>query len=243
MTKSKLNIMDKLKNIDFKGKEEVHPEEYEIIVVEKERIDILEKKFDYSQIEDEAMREDLQRYDGLLHQITNKFYTQMGDILLEANHKYANFKNGIFGTWLEYIGIPKKSAERLINRSKFIATNCRSIEDKEYFETLPLSLSYEVSAPNADPILVEAVLSKRISTRKEFIEMKKDLLEVEDMDKTVTFENVIGEMKIFNERYMHIASSIEKIRTSHNSSKLSKIYSKIEKMNKELETIIKEMEK
>lgn len=275
-----LNVMDRLKKAEFKEKsleqkvEEVivvEKKEYEIVAVEKEEIDFSEKKFDYDLIEDSQMRIDLQDYEQRLHRKKNGYHTALGEILAEANEKYSNNKNGVFGVWLEHLGFNRRTAERLICRWKFIVTNCRNIiatkseediatncrEDdvtncynidmKEYLESLPLSLTYEVSSPNAPKELVDAVLSKKIATRKEFIEMKKNISEEKKSEEvkenvTISFENILGEMQSFNNKYASVAKSIEKIKSSGDREKMEKVFSKMEKLNKEVEMLMREIE-
>ncbi|MGL6120322.1 MAG: hypothetical protein ACRC0V_07420 [Fusobacteriaceae bacterium] len=250
-------VLDRLKKADFKEKEVekkieeviiIEKKEYEIVAVEKEEINFSEKNFNYDLIEDSQMRIDLQDYEQRLHRKKNCYHTELGEILAEANEKYANNKNGVFGAWLEHLGFNRRTAERLICRWKFIVTNCRNINDKEYFESLPLSLTYEVSSPNAPQELVDAVISKKITTRKEFVEMKKEILEKEfpKVEVQINFELIINEMKNFNEKYSNMAINIEKIKGLDSKNKVSKaklerVYSKVEKLNKELETLIKEI--
>lgn len=251
-----LSVMERLKKAEFKEKspeqkiEEViivEKKEYEIVAVEKEEIDFSEKKFNYDLIEDSQMRIDLQDYEQRLHRKKNCYHTELGEILAEANEKYANNKNGVFGAWLEHLGFNRRTAERLICRWKFIVTNCRNINDKEYFESLSLSLTYEVSSPNASKELVNAVLSKKITTRKEFVEMKKNLLDEKKSHEiknnaTISFENILGEMQAFNNKYRAVTQNIEKIKTSENREKLEKVYSKIEKLNRDVQLLMKEIE-
>ncbi|MGL5427012.1 MAG: hypothetical protein ACRDAS_03780, partial [Cetobacterium sp.] len=225
MAKSNINlsVMDRLKKAEFKEKnpekkfEEIliiEKKEYEIVAVEKEEIDFSEKKFNYDLIEESQMKIDLQDYEQRLHRKKNCYHTDLGEILAEANEKYSNNKNGFFGAWLEHLGFNRRTAERLICRWKFIVTNCRNINDKEYFESLPLSLTYEVSSPNAKEELVNAVLSKKITTRKEFLEMKKNLFEEKKSHeikegRTISFENILGEMQAFNNKYATVTKNIE----------------------------------
>lgn len=281
-------VLDRLKKADFKEKEVVkeldkesekrieevvivEKKEYEIVAVEKEEIKFSEKKFNYETVEDTQMREDLQSYETRLHRTKNGYHTTVGEVLAEANEKYANNKNGVFGVWLEHLGFNRMSSSRLINRYNFIVTNCYNkivtkspddivtncydMEMKEYFESLPLSLTYEVSSPNVPKELVDAVLSKKITTRKEFVEMKKELSEKTTQEKDefsknevlVSFEAIINEMKAFNEKYATVAVNIEKIKNLDSKNNLSKaklerVYSKVEKLNKEIETLMKEIE-
>ncbi|MGL4980840.1 MAG: hypothetical protein ACRC40_02785, partial [Fusobacteriaceae bacterium] len=95
--------------------------------------------------------------------------------------------------------------------------------------------------------LVNAVLSKEITTRKEFVEMKKNLSEEKKSHeikegRTISFENILGEMQAFNNKYATVTKNIENIKTAENNEQLEKIYSKIEKLNREVEMLMREIE-
>lgn len=175
MINKKINVLDRLKKESFKKKEiisNIENKEFEIMIVEKESIKLNDVIFDYNSIEDKDMKNDLIKYEQMLLVSKNNYHSKVGAILFEANKKYSHKKNGVFGSWLTHMQIGKKSAERLINRYIFICNNLFTSEDISYFETLPLSLTYEVSTPSAPKDLVTAVLNKKIKTRKEYLNLK-----------------------------------------------------------------------
>ena len=94
--------------------------------------------------------------------------TQIGKILYGAQQKLASFNNnGAFAKWIEYIGFGRTSAYNYINR--YIAVqNLESDKEIQAFESLPKSLTYDISKPSADPELTKKVLDGKIKTHKEY---------------------------------------------------------------------------
>lgn len=94
--------------------------------------------------------------------------TQIGKILYGAQQKLASFNNnGAFAKWIEYIGFGRTSAYNYINR--YIAVqNLDSDKEIQAFESLPKSLTYDISKPSADPELTKKVLDGKIKTHKEY---------------------------------------------------------------------------
>ncbi|MDX8337326.1 MULTISPECIES: hypothetical protein [Cetobacterium] len=245
MTSKKLSVLDRLKQDSFKKKESIPKEsisskEFEITVVEKDFILENDIIFNYDDIHDLEMKKDLLNYETRLNIAKNNYHTKAGEILFEANEKYANNKNGTFGIWLDYMKIGKKSAERLVNRFKFINNNCLTLEEKTYFETLPLSLTYEISSPNANEELINAVMNKQIKTRKEYITLKNTL------KNNISKNSNLGSIeKLFNKLNLNISNLIEtKIESSSlDSNKAKSVYERIELLNKEIKTLLNEIEK
>ncbi len=245
MINKKINVLDRLKQDSFKKKDSptkqvIESKEFEITVIEKDFLPDSEVIFNYEDIQDSEMRNDLIKYESLLNLAKSNYHTKAGEILTEANEKYANHKNGTFTTWLEHMKIGKKSAERLINRFKFIKNNCLTSEDQLYFETLPLSLTYEISAPNANKELIEAVLNKQIKTRKEYIVLKNTLKN--ESPKISEFDSI---EKLFNKLNSNISTLIEnKVESSTlDSNRAKTVYEKIELLNKEIKNLLIEIEK
>ncbi len=241
----KNSVLDRLKQDSFKKKESSTPttpeiKEFEITVIEKDFLPNTDVIFNYDDIQDLEMKEDLIRYESLLHVAKSNYHTRAGEILLEANEKYSNNKSGTFGIWLEHMKIGKKTAERLINRFKFISTNFTSPDDQLYFETLPLSLTYEVSSPNANKDLVNAVIKREVKTRKEYMSLKNETKNIST--KKTDFGSI---EKLFEKLNLNISTLIEnKIETSSiDSDKAKNMYEKIEFLNKEIKNLLTEIEK
>lgn len=246
MSNKKINVLDRLKQDSFKKKDSsekkqiVESKEFEITVIEKDFLPESETIFNYDDIHDSELKKDLMRYESLLNLAKSNYHTKAGEILSEANEKYANHKNGTFNIWLEHMKIGKKSAERLINRFRFIKNNCLTTEDQLYFETLPLSLSYEISSPNANQELINAVLNKQIKTRKEYISLKNTLKN--ETPKISEFDSI---EKLFNKLNSNISTLIEnKVESSIlDSNRAKTVYEKIELLNKEIKSLLIEIEK
>lgn len=245
MINKKNNVLDRLKQDSFKKKESqvkqnIESKEFEITVVEKDFLSDNKIVFNYDDIYDSEMKNDLLKYESLLNLAKSNYHTRAGEILTEANEKYAHHKNGTFAIWLEHMKIGKKSAERLINRFKFIKNNCLTSEDQFYFETLPLSLTYEISAPNTSKDLINAVLNKQIKTRKEYIVLKNTLKS--ETPKASEFDSI---EKLFNKLNSNISTLIEnKVESSTlDSDKAKTVYEKIELLNKEIKNLLIEIEK
>lgn len=233
MINKKLNVLDRLKKDSFKKKNEnntLEIKEFQITAVEKEIFNSKDILFDYNSITDENMKIDLLNYENLLIKAQNNYHTQIGKILLEANNKYSNNKNGIFGLWLNYMKIGKKNAERLINRYLFIIQNIKTKEDLLYFESLPLSLTYEVSIPSAPKELIDAVLSKEIKTRKEFIQLKKSISPVSQSN--------FNQIENINTLLFNLNSNLNTlIKTNHlniDNSRIELVSKKINSLNEEI---------
>ncbi|WP_297598387.1 hypothetical protein [uncultured Cetobacterium sp.] len=243
MINKKNSVLDRLKKDSFKKKEElkdsIESKEFEITVIENDFLSTNELLFNYDDIQDDEMKSDLIKYESLLNLVKSQYHSKAGEILLEANEKYASNKTGTFGIWLEHIKVGKKSAERLINRFRFLKTNCLSLEDQAYFESLPLSLTYEVSSPNANQDLVKAVLSKQIKTRKEYISLKEGLVSNKNSN-----QNLNNIEKLFNKLNSNISTLIEnKIETSSlDSIKAKAVYNKIETLNNEIKSLLLDLD-
>ncbi|MGL5985033.1 MAG: hypothetical protein ACRCZ1_07265, partial [Cetobacterium sp.] len=112
-------------------------------------------------------------------------------------------------------------------------------EDELYFESLPLSLTYEISLPNADKELIDAVLSKKIKTRKEYISLKNNFKP--NIFKASEFDSI---EKLFNKLNLNISSLIENKMESSNldSNKAKTVYEKIAMLNHEIKNLLSEIE-
>ncbi len=101
--------------------------------------------FDYD-IEEEV-KEFLMEITYKIHSTTHKFYTELGQMLSEAQEKLSNNKTGVFLKWAESLGIKKDNAYRYINRYKYIVAIRDNITVAKV-ESLPFSLSSEIAKEN-----------------------------------------------------------------------------------------------
>ena len=102
---------------------------------------------------------------------TGNYFTEVGSYLKKAQSLLANNRNGNFQLFYESCGFTKQTVYKLIDRYELIVHN---MDNKELLESLPLSLTYEAGAKNADPELKEKVLSGEITSRKQMEEWKEE---------------------------------------------------------------------
>ena len=233
------SILDKIggnikKKIEDNKKEQV--KEYKISA--QNDVLILENyDFDYTAI-DMTTAEYLKQKEYAIKNIFSKAYTEIGEILAEAQDKLANHSGGIFEKWYESLGFKKDKVYRLISRYKLVIANS---ENRIIVENLPLSLSYEIAKETCSNDLKEKVLSGEIKTLKEFNEAKEqnnapDKIEVfiDDIkfrDKIITFEK----------RYEDFRKNIFKDFSDIENEKRVKIYNELKRIEKKIDDLLKEM--
>ena len=131
--------------------------------------------FNYNQL-DERTRVYLKEKESNMAGIVNGAKTELGKELKETQDMLAKNGYGCFEEWYTGLGLKRDSVYRLINRYELIVANC---DKRDMIEDLPLSLTYEMSKPSADPKLKEAVLNGDIKTHKEF-KMLEDKLKASE---------------------------------------------------------------
>jgi|GEM_PF-2332755 len=231
------NVLDQI-GINIKKKIQENQEEntQKIKVSSKNEIIVIENKyFDYSELEGETA-DFLKGQEKKIKNIFSKAYTDLGEILLEAQENLANHNGGIFEKWYESMGFKKDKVYRLISRYKLVLANC---ENRALIENLPLSLSYEISKENCPLELKEKVLNGEIKTLQEFIEIKnlnKDIEEINDFEK-YNLKNKIQSFELKYESFRkNIIDNIHKLEGKRQEQLFKDINSfekKIEKMLEE----------
>lgn len=129
--------------------------------------------FDYS-IVDDTTAQFLKLKEQELQSIVLNSSIQLGEKLIEAQEKLANFKTGTFEKWFNSIGLKKQTVYNYINQAKFVH-QMDEYKQIEMFQELPTTLKTEISKPSAKPEAVEMVLSGDIKTTKEYRELEKQL--------------------------------------------------------------------
>ena len=138
-------------------------------------------QFKYEQLDD-TTADFLRQKESNMREIVGKAYTELGKELYEAQQelsKRGGKHEGVFGKWLQYIGMERRQATRLIQRYKLvIGTNCP--EGVNLIEDLPVSLTYEIARPNSEDTPEKAqakaeVLAGDITTGKAYKERIKEL--------------------------------------------------------------------
>jgi len=174
-----------------------------------------------------------------IHKTTSKAYTQLGEIFYKTQQKLAKQNTGVFEKWLDFIGFNKMSAYRLINRNKMLRMN---EEKKIYIESLPITLSYEISSPSCPEELRQAVLNGEIKTLKIFKEQKSLENQNEIKDVTpITFDEIKSTYNKTLKKYRGIKKFFldEKI-DEEKKLKVKKILGKIENDYEKLYKLLEE---
>jgi len=114
---------------------------------------------------------ELVKLHGKITSATGDFFTEVGLYFKQAQKLMASHRNGNFIAFIESCGYSKQTVLNLITRYDLIAQN---LGNKQLIEKLPLSLTYEAGAKNADPELKEKVLSGEITSRKEMEQWKEE---------------------------------------------------------------------
>lgn len=176
------SIFNKVKkqNDDLKNKSDELVKE---VILDKETV-LANYKFDY-EIEEEII-EYLKDVTFELHNETHNYYSKIGKLLSEAQEKLANNKSGVFRKWFESIGLNKTFVYDNIARYNYIVRLTDNIKT-EKVESLPVSLSYEISKESCPEAIRERVIQGEIKTKAEFKkaikkvqqEKEKEIQEVE----------------------------------------------------------------
>lgn len=189
--------------------------------------------FDFNQIEVEE-REFLEGQTIKIQLATTKMYSELGKIFFETQEKLSNNKNGVFEKWYILLGFKKNNVYRLINRWKYIVSNW---ENKHFIESLPVSLSYEISNENCNEELIKMVFEGKIKTYKEFMEYKelenkdKKVKQIERIEYNDILPGAVEELDKINESIKRVYKTMRE----ENKPKLLKL---IEKFEKEVEKIL-----
>lgn len=140
--------------------------------------------FNYKQL-DATTAEFLLTKERNIGKIVGKAYTDLGRELKEAQERLRRqgSVDGVFMSWYQSIGFKKDAVSRLINRYELFAI-CEEPQ-RELIEDLPVSLTYEISAPSADKTEPKrqakaAVLAGEVKTSKEYHELISKLREAEE---------------------------------------------------------------
>lgn len=133
----------------------------------------LQGAFDYSELDGDTAK-NLRECETVIRQETAGYFTLMGAKFKEAQSLLADHASGTFEKWYTAMGFKRQTVYNLIQRYDFLGSP--TIGGREdTFEALPLTLSYEVSKPDAPAELVEKVLDGDITTNAEYLKLKAEL--------------------------------------------------------------------
>ncbi len=198
-----LSIFDSLEEAN----EELEKLDHEVAIPHMSKEEIL-KNYDFSFDVDKETLEFLKEQTVKVHNKGNTFYTELGKIFKETQEKLANNKTGVFKKWFESLGFTKDTTYRMISRYNHIVALCDDIKVKD-FESLPLSISYEISKESCPEFIREKVLNGQIKTKAE---IKKAIKEVQEKKSKA---EEIQEAEIVEEKvpYTYVKKMISELST------------------------------
>lgn len=139
-------------------------------------IEKMENEFDYSLVDSETadfLRSCEYEMNGIAEDARLKF----GRVLKNVQEKLSNYHDGVFVKWYESGGLDKNDVYYSINLYE-ISRNLENSK-KDNFLNAPKTLQKEVMKKNAPEELKQKVYDGDITTNKEYQEMKRKLVEVE----------------------------------------------------------------
>lgn len=130
-------------------------------------------KFDYSELDADTAK-GLRNCEEFIRRKTSGYFTELGQKFKEAQTLLANHSAGTFEKWYTSVGFKRQTVYNLIDRYDFLSSPTVGGRE-EIFEALPLTLSYELSKPDAPAELVDRVLDGDITSNAEYQRMKAEL--------------------------------------------------------------------
>lgn len=132
-------------------------------------------KFDYSELDTDTAK-GLRDCENFIRRKTSGYFTELGQKFKEAQTLLANHSAGTFEKWYTSVGFKRQTVYNLIERYEFLSSPTVGGRE-EIFEALPLTLSYEISKPDAPAELVDKVLDGDIESSAEYRKLKAELEE------------------------------------------------------------------
>lgn len=175
-----------------------------------------------------------------LHLTMSKSYTELGKIFKDTQERLTgnNQYDGLFYKWFKSLNFTNDFVYKLINRYSLLI---RFSDKQNLIESLPITLSYEISKPNCSEILRRKVFEGEIKTLKEFNEAKalegKD--NIEELVLINVEENLDKDFALLNKNFTNFNLKYQEKLVSLNSDKKEKIVKEIEAINQKLEKLMK----
>lgn len=129
--------------------------------------------FNYSLLDADTAR-GLKDCERVIRTETSGYFTLLGARFKEAQGLLANHASGTFEQWYASMGFKRQTVYNLIQRYDFSCSPTVGGRE-EIFEELPLTLSYEISKPDAPAELVDRVLDGNITSNAEYKKLKSEL--------------------------------------------------------------------
>lgn len=175
-----------------------------------------------------------------LQSTTSKAYTEIGKILSETRERLSNKKTGIFEKWFTELGFSKRTVYNLINRSNYIVQN---LHNMIFIESLPITLSYELTNPMCSEELREKILNGEIKNFRDFFEKKKILDEKNDEVEVLNFDDIFeNDLKIFKKNFNKFNKVVNENFEKISKDKKENLTKEIEVLNKKIEKILREFD-
>ena len=173
-----------------------------------------------------------------LQSTTSKAYTEIGKILSETRERLSNKKTGIFEKWFTELGFSKRTVYNLINRSNYIVQN---LHNMIFIESLPITLSYELTNPMCSEEIREKILNGEIKNFRDFFEKKKILDEKNDEVEVLNFDDIFeNDLKIFKKNFNKFNKVVNENFEKISKDKKENLTKEIEVLNRKIEKILKE---
>lgn len=230
-----------LGNLNLGNIDETNKDSDEVIV--EENRDVVLSHFDFNYDIDDNLVGFLKEQTLKLQSTMSKAYTELGKILLETQEKLSNNKNGVFEKWFVQLGFSKRTVYNLINRSNYIVQN---LHNKTLVESLPLTLSYEISNPSCPAELRDKVLNGDIKTLAGFMEAKQmNLSHIEEavvLDEPKDYFSILeDDFKEFNKSYKSLNTLFKEKAKELSENKQKAFAEEIEIINKKIEKLLKSL--
>lgn len=175
-----------------------------------------------------------------LQSTTSKAYTEIGKILSETRERLSNKKTGIFEKWFTELGFSKRTVYNLINRSNYIVQN---LHNMIFIESLPITLSYELTNPMCSEELREKILNGEIKNFRDFFEKKKILDEKNDEVEVLNFDDIFeNDLRIFKKNFNKFNKVVNENFEKISKDKKENLTKEIEVLNKKIEKILREFD-
>lgn len=206
------------------------------VAVQDENTEV-QTAFDYSELDGDTAK-NLRECETVIRRETAGYFTLLGAKFKEAQDLLADYANGTFEKWYTAMGFKRQTVYNLIRRYDFLGSP--TIGGREdTFEALPLTLSYEVSKPDAPAELVEKVLDGDITTNAEYIKLKAELDRTRNECRQIDANSVAKDKEY--ERELKEANRRAENAERDNKKSTARLAAEVTKAN-ELERRIKELE-
>lgn len=154
--------------------DEVFKKEVDTVVTESvpSTVEEIQTAFDYTLVTT-AEADKLRECETAIRQETAGYFTKLGEKFKEAQELLADHHEGFFEEWYKSLGFKRQTVYNLIQRYDFLSSPTVGEQGQDVIESLPLTLTYEISRPNAPKELVARVLDGDITTNAEYQKLKK----------------------------------------------------------------------